>query len=156
LNPAYEGALSTRSDIFLFLSHVPLPYFCKTAEFTHAFLLLHIQWEVFFRDVCFLCDFPCSQKTFLSVLVMYTHVKVDKAVISSLWPHVAHEIYVCKSRAFPDMCNLCPILRLNDKFFSDLLNCGHIVKFGEQYLTCMGLMQIAWEHHMLDTFQQEE
>lgn len=70
---------------------------------------------------------------------MYTHVKVDKAVISSLWPHVVHEIYVCNSQTFPSTCNSCPTLSVNDKFFSDLLNCAHIVKFGEQYLMCNGL-----------------
>jgi len=62
--------------------------------------------------VVFCVIFPVIKSIFLSVLVMYTHVKVDKAVISSLWPHVAHEIYVCNSRAFPNIWNLCPTLRL--------------------------------------------
>ena len=123
-----------------FLSRVPLVRFCKTAEFTHTFLLLHIQWEVlFFNDVSFCVIFCVIKSLFLSVLVIYTHVKVDKAVVSSLWPHVVHKICVCNSRTFPNTCNLFPTLSLNDKFFSDLLNCAHIVKFGEVYLTCNGL-----------------
>jgi len=114
--------------IFAKQQNSPTPSYCCIFNGKCCFLMM-----------CFCVIFCVIKSLFLSVLVMYTRVKVDKAVINSLWPHVFRKIYVCNSRTFPITCNLCPTLSLNDRFFSDLLNCAHIVKFGVKYLTCNGL-----------------
>lgn len=85
INPAYKGALPARSDIFLLLSFTcSTSIFLQNSRFHPHLIVACSMGSVVFNDMCFfcvcVCDFPVIKSLFSSVLVMYTHVKVDKAV----------------------------------------------------------------------------